>query len=142
MILEQISIELVNQPGEMSKVSDLLGEERINIRAMCVSPGNGQSIVRMVVDNSEKAGKVLTSRGYKIWTEKVIAVETPDHPGGLNSVLKPLKEAKINVAYLYPFIGRFHTNAVLILGVDKIEEAIQVLRKNYIKILEKELYVV
>jgi hypothetical protein len=84
----------------------------------------------------------LESHNYKLKIEKVIAVETPDHPGGLNSVLKPLKEAGINVEYLYPFIGRFHTNAILILGVDKTEQAIEVLRKNYIRILEKELYVV
>jgi len=142
MILEQISVELINQPGEMSRVSDLLGEERINIRALCAAPGDGVSIIRLVVDNPEKAVKVLESRNYKLKTEKVIAVEAPDHPGGLNSVLKPLKDAKINVEYLYPFIGRFHTNAVLILGVDQTEQAIEVLRKNYIKILEKELYVV
>jgi len=142
MILEQISVELLNQPGEMSKVSDLLGEERINIRGICASPTNGQSVIRLVVDNSEKAIKVLTSHGYKIKVEKVIAVETPDHPGGLNSVLKPLKDAKINVEYLYPFIGRFQSNAVIILGVDKIDEAIEVLRRNYIRILEKELYVI
>jgi hypothetical protein len=142
MILEQLSVELQNQPGEMSRVSDLLGEERINIRALCAAPAEGKSVIRLVVDNSQKAIKVLESRNYKLKVEKVIAVETPDHPGGLNSVLKPLKEAKINVEYLYPFIGRFHTNAVLILGVDKTEQAIEVLRKNYIKILEKELYVV
>jgi len=142
MILEQISIELNNQPGEMSRVSDLMGEERINIRALCVSPGGERSVVRLVVDNPEKAVKVLKSKGYQLQIEKVLAVETPDHPGGLNSVLKPLKEAKINVNYLYPFIGRFHSNAVLILGVDKTEAAIEVLRKNYIKIMEKELYVV
>lgn len=142
MILEQLSVELINRPGEMSRVSDLLGEERINIRALCAAPENGKSFIRLVVDNSEKAVKVLESHNYKLKIEKVIAVETPDHPGGLNSVLKPLKEAGINVEYLYPFIGRFHTNAILILGVDKTEQAIEVLRKNYIRILEKELYVV
>jgi len=142
MILEQISVEMPDQPGEMSRVSDLLGEERINIRAICASPFEGKSVIRLVVDNSAKAVKVLTSRGYKLKVENVIAVETPDHAGGLNSVLKPLKENKINVSYLYPFIGRFHENAVLILGVDKTEQAIEVLRKNYINILEKELYVV
>ena len=67
-------------------------------------------------------------------------MDTPDHPGGLNAVLKPLRDAKINVSYLYPFIGRFHDNAVLILGVDQIEPAIKVLQKNYLKILVKELY--
>ena len=140
MILEQISVELIDQPGEMSKVSDLLGEEGINIRAICASPENGKSVVRFVVDNPQKAKDVLANNGYKIWTEQVIAVETPDHPGGLNAVLKPLKEAGINVSYLYPFIGRFQENAVIILGVDKTERAIEVLKKNYIRILEKELY--
>jgi len=142
MILEQISVKLANQPGEMSRVSDLLGEEGINIRAICASPENGKSIVRFVVDKPEKAVDVLSSHNYKITIEKVIAVETPDHPGGLNAVLKPLKEAKINVEYLYPMIGRFHENAVVILGVDKVEEAITILRKNYIRILEKELYLI
>jgi hypothetical protein len=124
----------------MSKVSDLLGEEGINIRAICASPAGEKSVVRFVVDNPEKTLDVLQSQGYKLEVEDVIAVETPDHPGGLNAVLKPLKDSQINVSYLYPIIGRFHDNAVLILGVDKIEQAIEVLRKNYIKILQKELY--
>lgn len=140
MILKQISVELIDQPGEMSKVSDLLGEEGINIRAICASPAGEKSIVRFVVDNPEKTVDVLESHGYKILVEEVIAVETPDHPGGLNAVLKPLRDAHINVSYLYPIIGRFHDNAVLIIGVDKIEPAIEVLRKSYIRILEKELY--
>jgi hypothetical protein len=142
MILEQISVQLVNQPGEMSRISDLLGEERVNIRAICADPEDGKSVVRLVVDKPDKVIEVLKNRGYALSVEKVIAVETPDHPGGLNAVLKPLKEAKINVDYLYPFIGRFHDNAVMILGVDKIEQAIEVLRNNYITILEKEIYAV
>ncbi len=140
MILKQISVELKNQPGEMSRVSDLLGEEGINIRAICAAPEGEKSILRFVVDNPDKMIDLLQGNGYKLMIEPVIAVETPDHAGGLNAVLKPLKEANINVSYLYPFIGRFHDNAVLILGVDKIEPAIEVLRKNYLTILEKELY--
>lgn len=140
MILKQLSVELINQPGEMSKVSDLLGEAGVNIRAICASPENGKSIVRLVVDMPDKAIDLLRSHQYNVVVEDVIAVETPDHPGGLNAVLKPLKEARVNVNYLYPFIGRFHKNAVIILGVDKIDIAIDVLRKNYILILEKELY--
>ena len=139
MILEQISVELPNQPGEMSKVSDLLGEEGINIRAICASPENAQSVVRFVVDHPQKALEVLKNNGYKTWSEPVLAVVTPDHPGGLNAVLKPLKEAQINVNYLYPLIGRFREDAVVILGVDDTEKAIEVLRKNYIRILEKDL---
>ncbi len=142
MIVEQLSVELVNRPGELSKISDVLGDDGINIRAISSAPRNTTSVVRFVVDNSGKAREILKSNGYEVDTTPVIAVETPDHPGGLNAVLRPLKEAGINVQYLYPFIGRFHDNAVLILGAEPIEGAIAVLKRNYIHILEKELYTI
>jgi len=140
MVLKQISITLPNRPGELSKISDLLGDEGVNIRAIASATEAESSVVRFVVDNPRKAQAVFKSHGYQVTTHDVFAVETPDHPGGLNAVLKPLKEAGINVLYLYPFIGRFHDDAVLILGVDRTEEAIAVLQKNYIPVLKKELY--
>ena len=140
MVLKQISISLPNRPGELSKISDLLGDEGVNIRAIASATEAESSVVRFVVDNPKKALAVFKSRGYQVTTHDVFAVETPDHPGGLNAVLKPLKEAGINVLYLYPFIGRFHDDAVLILGVDRTEDAIAVLQKNYIPVLKKELY--
>ena len=140
MILKQISLVLANRPGELSKISDLLGDEGINVRALSAATESDTSVVRFVVDNPRKALSVFKSRGYQVTTHEVFAVETPHHPGGLNAVLKPLKEAGINVLFLYPFIGRFHDNAVLIIGVDRTEDAIAVLQKNYIPVLKKELY--
>ena len=140
MVLKQISVTLPNRSGELSRISDLLGDEGINIRAIAADTEAETSVVRLVVDNPRKAQAVLKSLGCTMTTHDVFAVETPDHPGGLNAVLKPLKEAGINVLYLYPFIGRFHDNAVLIIGVDRTEDAIAVLQKNYIPVLKKELY--
>jgi hypothetical protein len=70
---------------------------------------------------------------------EVLAVEAPDHPGGLNAVLKPLKEMKINVNYLYTCL-RTGENTVLIMGVDRLEEANQVLQKNWVHMYDEELY--
>jgi len=140
MVLKQLSVALMNRPGELSKLSDLLGDEGINVRAIAAATEAETSVVRFVVDNPRKALSVFQSRGYQVTTHEVFAVEAPDHPGGLNAVLKPLKEAGINVLYLYPFIGRFHDNAVIIVGVDRTEDAIAVLQKNYIPVLQKELY--
>ena len=71
---------------------------------------------------------------------EVLAVETPDHPGGLTAVVKPLKEAKINVHYLYPFLGRASDQAIVILGVDKIKEAEKVLKRNWVHTFGREIY--
>jgi hypothetical protein len=71
----------------------------------------------------------------------VIAVEVPDHPGGLRAVLKPLREAKINVLYFYTFLGRGESGyPVVIIGVDKTKEAIEALNKNWVHTFGKEIY--
>lgn len=66
-------------------------------------------------------------------------METPNHPGGLNAILRPLKEMRINVNYLYTCLGRGE-NTVVIMGVDKVEEAIQVLKRNWVHMYDEELY--
>lgn len=140
MVLKQLSVVLANRPGELSKLSDLLGDEGINIRAIAAATEEEKSVVRFVVDNPRKALAVFQGRNYAVTTQDVFAVETPDHPGGMNAVLKPLKEAGINVIFFYPLIGRYRGEAVIILGVDRTDEAIAVLKKNYIPVLEKELF--
>ena len=61
----------------------------------------------------------------------MLAVEVPDHPGGLLAVLKPLKSAGINVLYFYPYLGRGASGQpIVIVGVDKTDEAIDVLART------------
>ena len=140
MCIKQLSVSLENVPGKLSEVSECLGKEGVNIRAISVADTSDISTVRFVADDPVKAMNVLKSRGYSPKETDVIAVETPDHPGGLNAVLKPLREAQINVLYLYPFLGRASDQAILIVGVDKIKEAQEVLQKNWVRVLGKEIY--
>ena len=139
MPVKQIIVTLENVPGKLSEVSDYLGENGINIIALSVVDTADVSAVRFVANNPEKAVNVLTSHGYVIRMNDVLAVETPNHPGGLNAVLKPLKEVSINVNYLYTCLGTGE-NTVLIMGVDKMEEAIRVLKKNWVHMVDEELY--
>jgi len=139
MPVKQIIVTLDNVPGKLSEVSDYLGENGINIIALSVVDTADVSAVRFVANNPDKAVNVLTSHGYVIRMNDVLAVETPNHPGGLNAVLKPLKEVSINVNYLYTCLGTGE-NTVLIMGVDKMEEAIRVLKKNWVHMVDEELY--
>jgi hypothetical protein len=140
MFIKQISISLDNTPGMLSKVSEILGNEGVNIRAISVADTADISTVRFVVDDPTKAINILTTNGFAIKETDVLAVETPDHPGGLNAVLRPLKDASINVHYLYPYLGRASDQAIVILGVDKIEETEKVLKQNWVHMLGKEIY--
>lgn len=140
MCIKQISVSLENIPGKLSEVSEYLGKEGVNIRAISVADTSDISTVRFVVDDPTKAMNVLKSQGLSARESDVIAVETPDHPGGLNAVLKPLRDANINVLYLYPYLGRVTEQAIVIVGVDKIKEAQDVLQKNWVRVLGKEIY--
>jgi hypothetical protein len=126
----------------MSHVSEILGREGVNIRAISVADTSDISTVRFVVDDPVKALNILKANGFSTKETDVLAVETPDHPGGLNAVLKPLKTANINVHYLYPHLGRVGGQAVVILGVDNLEEAQKVLQQNWVKTLGKEAYTI
>jgi len=140
MVITQISIILDNVPGALSNVSEILGREGVNIRAISVADTSDLSTVRFVVDDPVKALNILKGRGFRTKETEVLAVETPDHPGGMNAVLRPLREAGINVHYLYPHLGKATGQAIVILGVDRTEDAQKVLEQNWVRTLGKEVY--
>ena len=140
MPVKQLSISLPNTPGKLSDVSSLLGEEGINIVAISIVDASDFSVVRMVVNDSVKARNVLESQGYKVKEAEVLAAETPNHPGGLNAILRPLKDANINVDYLYPCLGTGE-KTVLIIGIEKnLEEAMKVLKANWVELMGDQIY--
>ena len=87
MIITQISVVLKNLPGMLADLSELLGKEGVNIRAVSVADTSEVSTVRLVVDDPAKALNILKGNGYSVYETDVLAVETPDHPGGLNAVM-------------------------------------------------------
>ncbi len=139
-IIKQISVILENEPGTLSRVSDILGKEGINVGAISLAETTESSIIRLITDNPDKTQQVLSANGYVTKNSDVIAVETPDHPGGLNAVLKPLATAGVNIHYLYPFLRRYRDNAILIFRVDNTEKAIEVLKDNYISVVDETIY--
>ena len=140
-MVKQISVTLNNVPGTFLGISECLGDEGINIRAISVADTSKISTVRFVTDDPVKTANVLKSNGYKTHIDEVIAVEIPDHPGGMRAVLKPLNAAKINVLYFYPFLGRGEDwQPIVILGVDRTEDAVEILHKNWVKTFGDEIY--
>ena len=141
MYIKQISVSLENVPGKLLEVSQLLGDAGINIRAVSLTHTANISNMRFVADDPQKTINVLRSRDYSVEESDVIAVEVPDHPGGLQAVLRPLKRANINVLYLYTYLGRGESGqAIVIVGVEKTKEAIEVLKKNWVHTFGKEIY--
>jgi hypothetical protein len=140
MPITQISVPLENEPGRLHTLCELLEKEEINIKAVMASSRQTPMQVHMIVDDPPKAASVLKSNGFEVSTKEVLAVATPDHPGGLNAVLRSLLESKINIETLYPFIGVHGDEAIIILEVDNIQETKRLLKKHWVKTFSNEIY--
>jgi hypothetical protein len=141
MCVKQISVSLSNEPGQFLAISEYLGAEGINIRAISVADTADISTVRFVTDDPDKTVMVLNSHSYSVKVKDVLAVEIPDHPGGLQAILKPLKASGINVHYFYTFLGRSASGqAIVIIGVDRTNDAVDLFKKNWVKTFGDEIY--
>ncbi len=140
MAVEQLSVLLDNTPGQLSRLTNLLDKSDITPKAMLAASTAENSTVRLVVNDPHRAASILESFHFNCEVTPVIAAEVPLHHGGMNAILKPLAAADVNIHYLYTTINRIGTETIVILGVDKLEEAREVLERNWIHIIEDEIY--
>ncbi len=138
MKVEQISIFLENKSGRLAEVATVLAGAGINIRALSLADTTDFGILRLIVNDTEKAKQVLKDNAFTVGKTEVIAVEVPDRPGGLAHILAVMRDQGINVEYMYAFVQRSGGNAVIIFRFDEIEKAISALQKAGVVILKGE----
>jgi hypothetical protein len=128
-VIKQVSVFVENKPGRLAAITEKLYEENINIRAFTIAEAGDFGIIRMVVDDTEKAYRTLKSSGFTVSLTDVLGVEVEDEPGGLYRIANALGSAGVNIEYVYAFTwGR--DKALVILRVDNIEKAVEVLEKE------------
>ena len=135
MKVEQISIFIENKSGRLAEVTGVLAESGINIRALSLADTSDFGILRLIVNDSGKALKVLREQRFTVSITDVIGIEVPDSPGGLTSLLQILDQHNVNVEYMYAFAERVGNNAIIIFRFDNVDEAISALSTHGIKIL-------
>jgi hypothetical protein len=138
MRVEQIAVFLENKSGRLAEITATLAAENINIRALSVADTADFGILRLIVDNVEKAKSTLKSNGFTVGITNVIAVEVADKTGGLAGVLKTIEQEKLNVEYMYAFVNKSGENAVLIFRFDDMDKAIESLQRTGYTILSGE----
>jgi hypothetical protein len=136
--IKQISLFLENKPGRMAMVAKTLSDAGVNIRALTIAEAGDFGIIRMVVDDTEKGYRVLRDKGFTVSETDVLAVELKDVPGGLYEVANTLGVNNVNVDYAYAFVTTKAERAMLILRVDDITRAAQVLNAAGVRIVTKE----
>jgi hypothetical protein len=138
MKLKQISVFLENKEGRLKKAISILSNASINIRALSIADTSEFGILRLIIPEPELAQKKLEENNFVVKVNEVIAVEVPDQPGGLDSILTILYEAKINVEYLYAFVEKNEDKAIVVVKTENIDEGIRALEDSDIKVMSAE----
>ena len=138
MHVEQISIFIENKFGRLAEVTRILGDAGVNIRTLSLADTSDFGILRLIVNDTEKAKTVLKERGFTVSKTEVVAVEIPDRPGGLADILQALDADGINVEYMYAFVERCGENAVMIFRFDETQKAIATLTARSFTVLPGE----
>ena len=141
MIVRQLSVFLENKPGRLCAATDALAREGINLSALTLADTSEFGILRLLVDQPDRAKEILTESGVTVRLTDVLAVAMDDAPGGAVGILHLLSEAGLNIEYMYACVGRVSGKAIMVIRTDDPTAATEILRKaGYGDINPAEVY--
>jgi len=135
MTIEQLSVFVENKPGKLVEALETLSDAGVDLRALSLADTADFGILRIIVNESDRAAKVLQKAGYLVKSNNVLPVIVGDKPGGLSGVLRLLADAGVDVEYTYAFVAHSRDNAYVILRVNDNDAAIKILNENDISLL-------
>ena len=138
MKVKQIAIFLENKSGRLADISHTLAENAINIRALTLADTADFGILRLVVNDTNKAQQVLKENGFTVGITDILAVEVPDKPGALDSILQEVHKAGLNVEYMYAFTKKSGQSGMLLFRFDDQDAAAAVFQKAGFRVLSDD----
>jgi hypothetical protein len=137
-MVKQISVFIENRKGRLAELTRQLRENGIDLKALSIADTTNFGILRCIVDDPERALKVIRDAGFTANITEVLAVEVPDVPGGLSTILDYLAQADISVEYLYSFVHTHSQSALILFRVEEPEKAKDLLNAKNVSILTAE----
>ncbi len=140
MKLKQISIFIENSPGRLYSVTKMLGDAGINLRALSLVDKGEFGILRLLVSNMARTRRIIMEKHYPAQVDEVVVAAITDKAGSLAKVLKLIRDAGLNVVYMYAFNGFTTEKAVMIFRFSNNDRAIEVLQQNDVELLNAEAF--
>ena len=139
MKLHQLSLFLENKPHQIRMPAKLLGDAGVDILTLSLADTQQFGILRLIVDDWQKAKSVLDAAGCVIKVTEVVAIEVPDEPGGLARVLECMDRGELNIEYMYSCTFHMDSRAVLVFRFEEsLDKVDAVLRPEKIRFVTDE----
>ena len=123
----QISVFLENRAGQFAEITTILAENGVDLRAISIAETADYGILRMIVDDAQKATSILMQHGYLLTMTPVLVVAVDDRPGGIAPILSALAEGHIDIEYMYSLFTHIEGKAYIVFRVAQAEKFVALL---------------
>ena len=138
MSVYQISLFLENRAGQLAEVTRVLADNKIDMRAISIAETADYGVLRLIVDDAEKATFILHQHGFILSMTPVSVVCVPDEVGSLAPVLEALAKGNMDVEYMYSLFTHKEGNAYMVMRVSDDPKFLSTLGDRKIKLMTKE----
>ena len=135
MTVYQISVFLENRTGQLAEIAKILGDNGIDMRAISIAETTDYGVLRLIVDQPQKATGILLERGFVLSMTPVLVVAVHDQPGGLAPILRIIAEGNIGVEYMYSLFTHVEGTAYMVFRVSEEEKFTTLLAQHGIAIV-------
>ena len=126
----QISVFLENRAGQFAEITGILAENHVDLRAISIAETTDYGVLRIIVDNAEKATGILMQHGYLMSMTPVLVIAVPDQPGGVATILATLAEGNIDIEYMYSLFTHKEGKSYIVFRVAETEEFVELLKTH------------
>ena len=131
----QFSVFTPNRLGRLHDLVRLLAAHGVHILGLMVLDTTDSAIIRLVVDNPDKARELLVRENFPFTESSLVVVEV--NPTELNRLMAALLEAELNINYLYSLLPHPQGKPVLGLSMEDNETGEQALRRHQFRTLKQ-----
>ena len=135
MTIYQISIFLENKYGKLSEILSNLTQENIRIIAATVADTSEYGILRIIVNEPQKAFQLLKDNNISANISDVVAIQTDPTTEDFARTLTLLTKAGISIEYMYCFSVK--EKAILILKTNNWDATRDVIRRENIRCINE-----
>jgi hypothetical protein len=130
----QFSVFTAIRLGRLHSLIQLLGSQTVHVLAMTVLDTTDSAIIRMVVDDPERARDLLQQNGFAFAESRLLVTEV-NSTEDMSKLVAALVEAELNINYLYSFIPHPNGKSIIAMSVEDNELAAQALKRHQFPVL-------
>ena len=129
MVLREISLTLPNRPGALAGVARALAEQRINLAAIGADSSQGRGRLRLIVNDPDRAVRLLAAAGYDPEAREMLAVRLEDRAGSFLQVLEVLAREGVNIQSVAILVARDGNRPLVALSSNDLDRARRLLQR-------------